>query len=581
MKQMLTATFLVAIVLLLIAPSQVFAQAGDTLVVYATPNSLDEIITRDTTSTGAQAHKVYKLVSLDTTYLYSGAITVKSDLTVIGVPHSSTGRPPCIQPAVLPDNSIPGNLFVMNGPKTKGTFKNLYLLGLSTNGSANNGGVAFQISADSITLVVDNTVFEEWLTFAIGYNGNWDKFFITNCKFRNMVEPNQWYIGEVLRNEWPGAAYTDSVVMKYNTMFCINGYAACPVTKYYETYFEFSHNNVIYTFKNPFFIFNVTKGKINNNIFYGAWAGGIALAEYPWWDQLWSPEVGSIIDFDVLDSAKIALWQPGLPRLAAGVVDTAAEKLRTVEVKNNVYFWPKTLTDYWTAWNDTAHVDSVYTVSWMNTRTTNMFTDKTTWPGFTQSGNQNVDPGFGTSIPNVLTQSTDGLLDWFKLCRTGTLTTTYWGYQRTQVGTAANWVPPWPLPEAQHMQYTNTAVKNSSTDGLALGDPYWFKGSPTAVGSQPAPVPLEFTLSQNYPNPFNPSTTILFTLTSAEHVKLIVFNMLGQEVRTLVDQEMMTGRHNVTWDGRDNRGTQLSSGVYFYRLETKSLTVTRNMLLLK
>ena len=113
-----------------------------------------------------------------------------------------------------------------------------------------------------------------------------------------MVHPNQWYVGEVIRNLWPGAAYTDSVVMKYNTFFAVGGYACGTVTKYYQRYFEFSHNTVAYTFKNPFFIFNVTKAKINNNIFYAPWVGGISLGEYPWWDQLWSPEVGSIIDMD-------------------------------------------------------------------------------------------------------------------------------------------------------------------------------------------------------------------------------------------------------------------------------------------
>jgi len=572
MKQILTLTLFVLIALLLAVPSKSVAQ--DTLVVYATPNYIDEVIGRDTTASGLQAHKAYKLVSRDTTYLFSASITAKSDLAIVGVADPVTGRFPCIQPAVLPDNSIPGNFVTMVGKGTKLVLNNLYLRGRATNGASNGGNLGVQISADSITTIMDNCVMEEWVNLAIGYNGNWDKFFITNSKFRNMVHPNQWYIGEVLRNEWPGNVYTDSVVMRYNTMFCVNGYAAAPVTKYYTTYFDFSHNSVVYTFKNPLFVFNVTHAKINDNIWYGAWAGGIALAEYPWWDQLWSPEIGSIIDLDTLSLATDSLFNPsdiGNPNHKM-----LSEAKRTVEVKGNVYFWPKALTDLWTAWNDTATVDSIYTVTWMNTRTTNMFADNTHWPGFVESGNLNADPTYGAGINNVLTQSPNGLIDWFVLCRSNTLSITQWGYQRTEVGTAQDWVPAWPLPEATDMAYTNNTVKNNSTDGLPVGDPWWFKNGPTAVRPLPQGVPVAFALEQNYPNPFNPTTSIEFSVPSTSQVQLKVYNLLGQEVSTLVNGEMKAGYHAVTFDA-----SRLASGVYLYKITAGNFVSTRKMVLMK
>ncbi|HEY6951807.1 MAG TPA: T9SS type A sorting domain-containing protein, partial [Bacteroidota bacterium] len=231
-------------------------------------------------------------------------------------------------------------------------------------------------------------------------------------------------------------------------------------------------------------------------------------------------------------------------------------------------------------WNDTAHTDSIYTPVFMNAQSTSMFADASGHPGFVQSGNQNVDPGFGASIPNVLTQVTNGLLNWFTKVRTGTGTTEVYGYQITQVTNAANWTPPWPLPETADMKYTNTAVKNSATDGRPLGDPWWFNGTnggPTGVSTQRLPIPSKFDLSEAYPNPFNPSTNIEYTLNKAGVTNLRVYNILGQVVSTLVDNVNQTaGTYKVTVDM-----SHVTSGVYFYVLEQGQNRIAHKMLLLK
>ena len=89
-------------------------------------------------------------------------------------------------------------------------------------------------------------------------------------------------------------------------------------------------------------------------------------------------------------------------------------------------------------------------------------------------------------------------------------------------------------------------------------------------------LPTDFTLNQNYPNPFNPSTTISFYVPQAMHVKLEVFNVLGQRVETLGDSEMEAGHHRFVWDG-----DQVASGIYLYRLSASGFVGTRKMLLLK
>ncbi len=90
-------------------------------------------------------------------------------------------------------------------------------------------------------------------------------------------------------------------------------------------------------------------------------------------------------------------------------------------------------------------------------------------------------------------------------------------------------------------------------------------------------------LDQNYPNPFNPTTTIGYSIEEAGHVRLSVYNVAGQLVRTLVDEiaSPRSGGFTAQWDGVDGHGTAVSTGIYFYRLETAGYVETRKMVLLK
>jgi hypothetical protein len=89
-------------------------------------------------------------------------------------------------------------------------------------------------------------------------------------------------------------------------------------------------------------------------------------------------------------------------------------------------------------------------------------------------------------------------------------------------------------------------------------------------------LPDRLVLFQNYPNPFNARTTIRFVLPEAQDVELTVYDLLGRRVEVLSDEYMEAGAHTVTWNASD-----VSSGVYFYRLETKNATKSIKMLLLK
>jgi hypothetical protein len=129
----------------------------------------------------------------------------------------------------------------------------------------------------------------------------------------------------------------------------------------------------------------------------------------------------------------------------------------------------------------------------------------------------------------------------------------------------------------EDLRLTNTAPdifgnRNAPSIATGIGDDW--------IGD-PGLTPREFSLGQNYPNPFNPATEIRFALESPVHVELIVFNMLGQKVRTLLDAPRTAGAHHVTWDGLNDSGVRVSTGTYLYRLRWPEGEISRKMTLLK
>jgi hypothetical protein len=102
----------------------------------------------------------------------------------------------------------------------------------------------------------------------------------------------------------------------------------------------------------------------------------------------------------------------------------------------------------------------------------------------------------------------------------------------------------------------------------------------TAVNSENNAKPIAFQLNQNYPNPFNPGTVISYQLPRAAAAQLVIYNSIGQRIRTLVDDFQELGSHAVIWDGRDDDGRALASGVYIYRLTAGSFSEARKMVLI-
>jgi len=116
--------------------------------------------------------------------------------------------------------------------------------------------------------------------------------------------------------------------------------------------------------------------------------------------------------------------------------------------------------------------------------------------------------------------------------------------------------------------------EKSSSAQLIVGTDEYLSGQQVAV-------PGMYALLQNYPNPFNPSTTIRFAIPSAGRVQMTVYNIIGQRVKTLVDEDRAAGEYVVEWNGNDENGRPVASGIYFYRLKSGSFDQTHKMTLLK
>ncbi len=146
----------------------------------------------------------------------------------------------------------------------------------------------------------------------------------------------------------------------------------------------------------------------------------------------------------------------------------------------------------------------------------------------------------------------------------------------------------------------NTGLPTLSTTSLRVTGSYVYCGTVfygvwrrpltdflTDVRENDLTAPGEFALRQNYPNPFNPSTRIEYALPAQSHVSIKIYNLLGQEVASLVDEEQSGGHHATEWNGRSTNGLAMSSGVYFYRVEAKQkggqlqFTSVRKMVLMK
>jgi len=437
-------------------------------------------------------------------------------------------------------------------------------------------------------------IFEAFGESGIRVFAHWTKLDVQDCKFRNQMHGSSWFGGQPFMTDAPN--HLDTVKFINNTFFCNSSYLFS--IRGYDRMSIFDHNTLVYGVVNPFLTRQGSHMKIRNNLFYGMHAMG-GNPDHVWgaWMGNWPDTVNSgiiLLRGDMTYNGQAVLGSSAYVDSSRGVfANMCTNGSRYVDVQNNDYCWPPKLASFYQAYNDTISIyDSLdYQISggkgWVKRilippvfiNGLGLATlDTIAAAGGTTAfaGNLTLDPQFAnTDVVN----HADKLIRYIhSICLTG------WGDSTWQFSPSGDMYPPtWPLPE--DLAYSNAALQTAGKDGFPIGDLNWFplKKAEWLLTDvkRVDPLPQEYTLAQNFPNPFNPSTSIQFTIPQNELVRLVVYNMLGQKVRTIVDQEMEAGTFVANWDGRNDAGHQLASGAYFYRLETKSYAKTMSMLLLK
>ncbi|RQW02810.1 MAG: T9SS C-terminal target domain-containing protein, partial [Calditrichaeota bacterium] len=149
------------------------------------------------------------------------------------------------------------------------------------------------------------------------------------------------------------------------------------------------------------------------------------------------------------------------------------------------------------------------------------------------------------------------------------------GFAPLRIGKAAGTDPvPGAYPPFYKGYYDNIKIYNYPAANLPLQNL-------TNIDGKENNLLYSYELSQNYPNPFNPVTDIKFSLAKTGKVQLVVYDILGRKVKTLINSTMTFGKHSTQWNGTDEFGNRVSSGIYFYRLDTKEFKQTKKMILMK
>jgi len=259
--------------------------------------------------------------------------------------------------------------------------------------------------------------------------------------------------------------------------------------------------------------------------------------------------------------------------------------------------WARTATEPVQAGTESGYNTSISIVGsriWFGTNNSRVYysTDSgTTWNFTPTAFAASVGVGFldanygvagGSSANNAAARSTDGGVTWNPVTMPGSGSiygiigkgTDFWAGRNTQVLHSGNRGLTWDTSYAgsigafRHLDFAWQGNNAYGWAASATGGIAYFAGTLTGVDDhQEGAVPQQFALQQNYPNPFNPTTTIHYALPEAAHVNLSIYNVLGQRVAELTNEVQNAGYYNVVWNGRNEAGNHVATGVYFYRIE--------------
>ena len=621
--------FLLCSILFLLSANRSFGAPGDTtVIVNSAAGILESTINGDVTgSVRNNPNRVYVLQK-NQIYVQHAPIAIINPTGTLTIVGESGGRKPIIvmNPVNGPigQNTVQGSIKMVNihyqGMQLNGTQNNENWF--MTTGSAVPGGPKLPQS-----LTIDSCLFEFTNIDFFECNGwtNGAKFFITNSYFRNLFHPQQWWGSRVYMCKNP----VDTLWVENVTT---TGGGLTFLMQNSLTIFAYlNHNTIVNNKKNwlqsQFYITFI----VTNNIFINHnWAGEDTTILYN--EDTDRKEHTSTINIDTTNSPGSTIMVQPQFRTANGgyTADVGLDRMK-VFVSNNVNYNDTLMNSYYLNENNAYNTVGPYPVSylnwfgwgpgpwvvhnvpgeWMNNRTRALFA---AYPqGMIEDNTIAADPQ--TVTPGIKDATVANQMALWDESQWGVPNTPandithsayiFGDYDPTTIPGIVNGVKTENAGSNAGITKFTDLIENfsqsahiSAIDNLPIGSLIWndslyarynpaddfqkviarysaLGGSLTGVKESPA-VARSFNLSQNYPNPFNPSTTIAFALPSRAFVKLKIYDLLGRELATLVSEELPAGNYTRQWNA-----SNMSSGVYFYRLEAGSSLQTKKLILLK
>jgi len=518
-------------------------------------NALIQYVVADTNESGEQLHDIYKLLR-GKTYFYNQSPVFKNPITLVADPPGDTDetKPPQLLITTDDEGGTPYEHCIT-------TFADLTVRNIAFNTTTVEGSYswanAILLQADDLKIVLEGCHFTLIGWGMIEADVDNTVFILDKCHVRNGTVydyGDEWvpFFFEI------NTGTADSLVIRNSTFFNLQGSVINVETQNIINYLELDHNtmaNVVKGFTTA--IHAHVNSKITNNIFYNVATHSYKIAEIEdGEDQI----NAGVITVDTLFSN-----EPG-----SSLPFVMDESDRSFVLTNNAYFFTPGVEGYW------AHYDSVLAVPWLDARAQAMFDDDDSYPNFIDENNVSVDPGF------VNFGGTSGMVSQLYNHRdNGTFG--FWGWDPD----SAIYDPPlhlaflqWPLPE--DFSYSASITSN---DGYHVGSLVYYPSEledyyDGLTNIEPAMnnnIPTEFSLRQNYPNPFNPTTAVEFVLAKNGSTNLVIYNALGQTVKTILDnKEMSAGSYTVDIDMSVH-----ASGIYFYVLEQHNNRQVQKMVLMK
>ena len=587
--------------------------AADTLVVTwdAAFGHMENTIMADTSADGTQAHDVYMLES-NKVYLQQTTLILNSSCELIGAPYGDGEHPATIKPVPGSDGSSQFTGWPAGHIKTYGDdqtykFHNLLFNGVYAGGGGTLHGIlATYGNRNSITVDHVTSVHSEVITY---WNfGRQEDWVLTNNKaVQYSCYPAGMYFGGFF---WGGGAWTgtlNSLLIQNNTIEGAHGQAFVIydnglVDREPHEVIVIDHNTFVNIIDWPKYYRHGNNTQWTNNLFVNVAANG----------QTRNASNTNIALNNDMEGGhgKMATLDQGACTDSTNLANDAAtgnqwcwdNTNRNIKYEKNGWMdTPEMLAlfalggDSGWCWNlkGADGTDSLDSDGNVVSLCDTMIAGQSKWIGDSTTANlqygvsdiDNInvtDLGWNLDAAYINAQVAR-TTDWLDNGVHDTHTDRFWMHQAdNDVETVQ-----WPLP-MDFSYSTSSAAYTHGFYGFPLGDlnafpsrkADWLAGGTASVGGDQI-TPTQFTLEQNYPNPFNPTTDIAFSLDRSEEVNLSIYNMLGQKVRTLVNGTRPSGMHILQWDGRDENGRNLSTGIYLYTLTSGSTSITKKMALMK